>query len=142
MARNDDLLFGNSGSDTLQGGSGNDTLLGGGGPDDLTGGNGNDTFLFLRLADSRPGLPHDQIEDFHQGQDVIDLSAIDAVNGGGDDAFSFIVDAAFSGKAGELHFVASAGHTFIEGDVNGDSQPDIQIELTQVVTLTAGDFML
>ncbi len=137
-----DLLIGNGGSDTLQGSSGNDTLLGGGGPDDLTGGNGSDTFLFLRLADSRPGAAHDQIEDFHQGQDVIDLSAIDAVKGGGDNAFSFIGDAAFSGTPGELHFVASGGHTFIEGDVNGDSQPDIQIELTQLVTLTAGDFML
>ena len=38
----------------------------------------------------------------------------------------------------DLSGVAVAGG----GDVNGDSQPDIPIELTQVVTLTAGDFVL
>jgi len=137
-----DLLFGNGGSDTLQGSSGNDTLIGGGGPDVLTGGGNNDTFRFLHLNDSRPGAGHDQITDFQQGQDVIDLAAIDAVKGGSDNAFDFIGNAAFSGKAGELHFTHSGGHTFIEGDVNGDGHADIQIELTQNVTLTAGDFIL
>ena len=132
-----DFLLGNGGSDTLSGDNGNDTLVGGGGGDVLMGDGGHDTFVFAHLSDSRPSAFHDRIEDFHQGQDVIDISAIDAVKGGGDNAFSFIGDAAFSDTPGELHFIDSAGHTFIEGDVNGDGQPDIQIELTQSISAHA-----
>ncbi len=138
----DDRLAGGGGGDTMNGGGGADTLTGGAGKDIQTGGAGSDTFAFIRPADSKSGAFHDKIKDFVHGVDHIDVSAIDAVSGGGDDAFSFIGNAAFSGAAGELHYVVMGGHTFIEGNVNTDLAADFRIELTSIVALDAGDFVL
>ena len=44
-ANQNDLLFGNGGTDTLNGGSGNDLLIGGAGNDILNGGAGNDVLV-------------------------------------------------------------------------------------------------
>ncbi len=56
-------------NDTLVGGAGDDTLDGGGGNDTLEGGTGVDTFIFGVYA----GI--DEIVDFENGVDVLDLSA-------------------------------------------------------------------
>lgn len=63
-----DLLLGYAGNDRLEGGAGDDVLYAGTGQDRLTGGAGADTFVFV--ADGR----RDQIMDFEQGIDQIDLS--------------------------------------------------------------------
>jgi Ca2+-binding RTX toxin-like protein len=92
-----DWLFGGDGADELHGGSGNDRLVGGlNGPfwDDLFGEDGNDWFIFRSVAESPPGfVPRDAIRGFDgAGQavgDKIDLRGIDAIAGGGNDAFRF-----------------------------------------------------
>jgi Ca2+-binding RTX toxin-like protein len=65
-----DILLGGFGNDTLFGGKGRDTLDGGRGDDYLVGGQGADTFVFGKK------FGFDWIEDFEDGVDMIDLSAL------------------------------------------------------------------
>ncbi|MGZ8346371.1 MAG: M10 family metallopeptidase C-terminal domain-containing protein [Allosphingosinicella sp.] len=125
-----DTLNGGSGNDTLNGGNHNDLLNGGTGNDILTGGNQNDIFAFSDLGGA------DQITDFKRGQDIIDLSAIDAVAGGADNAFSFIGASAFSSVAGQLRSFSSGGNNFLAGDVNGDGVADFTIQ-TNILIISA-----
>jgi Ca2+-binding RTX toxin-like protein len=69
-----DILYGNAGYDDLYGGDGNDILVGGEGFNRLYGGAGDDIF---RVGDraSQTNWSFDQIVDFEQGHDRIDLSA-------------------------------------------------------------------
>jgi pectate lyase len=137
-----DILTGGAGKDTLTGGAGNDRLTGGLDADTLTGGAGNDTFVYTSLADSKLGSSHDTITDFAKG-DLINLSALDAqAKAGGDQAFSWIGDHAFSRQAGELHAITSGANTLIEGDVNGDGKADFQIEVNGHYAFAASDFAL
>jgi Ca2+-binding RTX toxin-like protein len=142
-----DTLHGEAGNDTLKGGAGNDTLNGGAGKDILegmdgldvlTGGQGNDVFLFrstIETANNRP----DVISDFEHGIDRLNLSFIDAnVRVQGDQAFSFIGDQQFSGKAGELHFV----NHVLSGDVDGDKVADFGIQIEGSSVLTTVDFVI
>ena len=130
-----DLLSGNYGNDSLNGGDGADTLVGGLGSDQLTGGAGNDVFKFNTLAEVNSG---DHIIDFTSG-DKIDLAGIDAnYTIEGDQAFSFIGSAAFTGVAGQLIYAWGS----IQGDTNGDSMQDFSIAVTGVSSLVQSDFLL
>ena len=71
----DDDLFGGRGRDVLDGGADNDILNGGLGRDVLTGGEGLDTFVF------ESGSGRDTITDFTAGEDLIDLTAIESIDG-------------------------------------------------------------
>jgi VCBS repeat-containing protein len=141
------VFFGGQGSDTLTGGSGNDTIYGGGAGDLMTGGAGIDNFRYDSITDSN-GLTNatrDRITNFVSGTDKIDLSRIDAITGGADDAFSFIGSSAFSNTAGQLRYTDSGGGIFIvEGDVNGDGIADFTLSLTTVPSAApvATDFVL
>ena len=138
-----DSLWGVDGNDILNGGSGIDWLWGGAGLDILIGGGGVDTFVFAAIADSAVGAGRDLISDFDQGIDKINVSGIDAITGGVDEAFSFIGGADFSGAAGELRFFQTAsGNTIVEADTNGDGVADFQIACTGIIDFTAGDFVL
>ncbi len=144
-----DRLSGGLGKDTLLGGDGNDTLIGGKGADRLSGGAGRDIFDLNLLSESGVGSDtRDFIRDFLRGTDRIDLSSLDAVTGGADNAFRFIGKAAFSDKAGQLRFAlfneagTSLDHTVLEGDVNGDGVADFQTALSGLLPLTASDFIL
>jgi VCBS repeat-containing protein len=158
-ANKNDLLFGNAGNDTLNGGSGNDLLVGGAGDDilngddgsdvlvggagidTLVGGAGIDTFNFGATSDSTLTLS-DVIVDFVHGTDKIDLSAIDAVNDGGDNAFLFGGNDAAT-VANSVTWSESGGNTILHIDVNGNTTADMQIILTGVgLGLTATDFVL
>lgn len=148
----DNTLTGNSGNNVLNGGTGADTLLGEGGADTLigglgrdvmTGGAGADVFDFNAITETgTTGATRDVIIDFVQGSDKFDLSTIDANTVlAGNQAFTFIGAAAFSGVAGELR--ASGGSTtLVHGDVNGDMTIDFSITLTGVYALLASDFVL
>jgi VCBS repeat-containing protein len=130
-----DALTGNSTANVLTGGAGADRLTGGGGADVLFGGLGDDVFSFAALLDSGPSvLARDIISDFQgagiAGGDIIDLSAIDAVPGGRDNAFAFIGNAGFHNVAGELRFDTSTpGYTVVQADTNGDGVADLEIAL-------------
>ncbi|HEX2763965.1 MAG TPA: Ig-like domain-containing protein [Allosphingosinicella sp.] len=137
-------IAGGAGNDVLIGGAGNDLLIGGGGVDALTGGNGNDTFRYRSVSESTAASP-DSIGDFKLG-DVIDLSRIDAnTNLAGDQAFSFVGNAAFSNTAGELRFQLVSGQQWlVQGDVNGDGVADFALLVTTPDNnpITSGDFLL
>ncbi len=139
-----DVIEGGIGNDTLQGGGGDDLITGGAGRDIMAGGTNNDTFAFLAVSDSAVGGQRDRINDFTQGGDLVGLSAIDAVSGGGDNAFTFIGGSAFSSTAGELRFfqLAGPGQTVVEGDVDGNGAADFQIAFLGLHIFNAGDFVL
>lgn len=137
-----DTLEGGSGDDIMQGDNGEDRLIGGTGFDIMTGGLNADTFVFQTVSESGLWLNSDRITDFTQGEDVIDLSAIDAVTGGGNDAFSFIGRNSFSGTAGELRFYQDGGNTYLVADVDGDGKADFSISLTGEIEVLASDFVL
>ncbi|MDX1006775.1 protease [Sinorhizobium medicae] len=147
-----DRLYGDYGSNFLSGGVGNDYLTGSGGgdwlyggtgADQLVGGSNTDRFIFRALSDSI-GSGRDTILDFTLAQnDRIDLSAIDASHAlAGNQAFTYVGTAAFSGKAGELRYDKGASDTYIFADVNGDKKADFSIHLDDAVTLAKGYFIL
>ncbi len=141
-----DHLFGGVGMDTLLGGDGADVLYAGAGSDSMMGGTGADRFVFASLSEtSSEPLSCDIIADFNQGEDKIDLSAIDAntTNAVADDAFEFIGQTAFTHQAGQLRIVSSS-ETQVELDANGDGVADAIFTLwwTSNTTLTSADFIL
>jgi VCBS repeat-containing protein len=135
-----DGLTGNGGANVLKGGGGNDTLTGAGGADTLTGGSGADRYVFASLADTPTGA-RDTILDFsHADGDRIDLSAIDAIIGKNDNAFTFV--SALTQVAGQLTATFTVDHYLVQGDVNGDGVADFAINVYSSTALTSGDFIL
>ncbi|MGO1075482.1 calcium-binding protein [Inquilinus sp. CA228] len=143
-SQGNDSLAGNSGANTLQGWNGNDALTGADGKDTLTGGAGADRFVYAGAAQSAVGANADRITDFTHAQgDRIDLSAIDASTVlAGNQAFSFIGTALYTGVAGQLRYVSNGTVTTVAGDINGDGTSDFHIQLTGSIGLVAGDFTL
>ncbi len=86
----------------------------------------------------------DTIFDFrHAERDRIDLKAIDAKVGlAGNQAFKFIGGAEFHDRAGELRFERVGGGAVVQGDVNGDGEPDFAIAMKGISQLVKGDFIL
>jgi Ca2+-binding RTX toxin-like protein len=147
-----DTLDGGAGNDVLLGGLGNDVLIGGLGQDTLTGGIGNDIFKFSLVGDSgTTATKADVIVDFVQGEDKIDLSAIDAflATKNVNDTFIWQGTAAFSNATqGEVRFqkfdVAGTAndHTMIWIDNDKDTGVEMGIRLTGLHDLVASDFVL
>jgi Ca2+-binding RTX toxin-like protein len=162
----DDQLFGGGGNDTLVGDEGNDLLSGGLGADVLSGGEGADIFKYTSVEESSGAVVNgvqqiDDISDFTQGQDKIDLSAIDA-NGtlAGDQAFTFLetpppsnVDVDHPAGTDDPAPITdwtglvwsetdSNGHTTIFVSTDADADPEMQIYMPQAVQLHASDFIL
>jgi hypothetical protein len=134
-------IYSGAAADTLTGGDQDDTIYGGGGADTLTGGAGNDTFAYMNAAHST-ATAMDQILDFSLG-DRINLTNIDAIAGGANDAFSFIGADAFHNLAGELRVVDLGGGSWrIEADIDGIGGADLVIGLTTDHALVTADFML
>jgi len=145
-------LEGGRGSDLLSGLGGTDVLLGGLGRDSLTGGADSDRFVFTDIADS--GLrtsTRDVIVDFIQGQDLIDLSAIDAnARKAGDQTFKFLkvgkqASDVGTGKIGwyfENKPGAENDYTILKINNDADAAVDMTIALKGIHTLTAADFVL
>ncbi|CUH78696.1 calcium-binding protein [Tropicibacter naphthalenivorans] len=144
-----DLVRGDAGNDVLRGGTGIDALEGGAGRDIMWGGDGagadfaKDSFVFTDTSESGLGAARDVIRDFEQGYDVVHLSNIDAdIATSGDQAFTLIGNAQFSGTAGELRAVVHGSNTLLKMDVDGDGSSDMDILLNGAFTLTADDFVL
>jgi Ca2+-binding RTX toxin-like protein len=140
-------LQGNSGANTLRGGAGTDTLNGNDGDDIIVGGEGNDllrgglgadTFLVDHAFGAN--LETDQVYDFSTAEgDLIDLSGIDAIAGGADDAFTLV--AGFSKAAGQMTLTFSGGVTTLKLDVTGDGKADYQMKINGDVTGDSGGWL-
>src|SRR4029079_7523871 len=143
-----DEIRGGAGNDILSGGAGGDFLTGGPGKDFLTGGVDADLFVFTSRTESKRGAARDVITDFTVAADTINLLAIDAKTGAGNQAFKFIGAQHFHHKAGELRYVKHDvaaiinDKTIIQGDINGDGKADFEIELSGLHVLHTGDFFL
>ncbi len=143
-----DTLEGGTGDDVLNGGSGNDSLSGENGADRLTGGAGADRFNFGQAVIDEYGVFDDVVTDFsHAEGDKIRLTGIDANTLlAGNQNFTFIGTAAFSGVAGQVRFEtftdAGGAFTRVSGDVNGDALPDFGILLANAPTLVAADILV
>ncbi|WP_374440471.1 S8 family serine peptidase [Stella sp.] len=136
------VITGNGGANTLSGGGGADTIVGGNGRDLLYGGADADLFVYRSTGESARGSNRDIIADF-DAEDRIDLSAIDAdTRTSGNQAFTFIGTAAFSGGAGQLRYVVSGSDLTIQVDTNRDRTADLEIQLKGVTRLDALDFIL
>jgi Ca2+-binding RTX toxin-like protein len=136
-------IYGGTNADTLTAGSGADWLFGGNGADSLTGGAGNDIFYYDAVAQST-AANSDTITDFAAG-DKIDVSGIDAIAGGGNDAFSFLGSGAFTHTAGELRVENQGGSTYlVQGDTDGDGIADFQLTFiaSDAHPITSADFTL
>jgi hypothetical protein len=97
----------------------------------------------------------DRISDYESGTatasgtiDLIDLTEIDAnTKTSKNDEFTFLGNAAFNGKAGQLRWqdggATSDGHkiALMQGDLNGDKIADFQIEVIYTGVLSASDFL-
>ena len=130
---------GNTLNNVLTGNSAANVLTGGAGTDTLRGGLGNDIFDFNRASESSVGVKKDVITDFVSGSDRIDLSGIDAVVGGSDNAFRFINTGVFTSVAGQLRWNV-ATHT-LQGDTDGNGVADVEIQLTGVSSVASHDFI-
>jgi serralysin len=131
-----DYLVGNDVANKLSGNGGNDVLDGLKGDDIYTGGAGADEFRISEIGFN------DKITDFTSGVDKIRLSEIDANSGvAGNQAFTFIGNAAFSGAAGQLRTYSQGGQNYLAGDVNGDGLADFTIN-TGAGAPVVGDIFL
>lgn len=137
-----DSLIGSNAANKLTGGTGGDVFDGLGGRDILTGAAGADSFRFLALSDSgTTAATRDLITDFTQGQDQIDIEAIDAKTGvTGIQAFTLIGVQNFHGVKGELRESFGNSSTIVSGDVNGDGHADFSIALKGHFLLSTDDF--
>lgn len=133
------VITGSTGANSLSGGGGADTLVGGGGLDTLTGGGGSDVFDFNAVTESGPSSAQaDFIIGFDApgagGGDLIDLATIDAIGGGGDDAFTFLgeIQNPFppATAAGSLFLRDEGGNTVVYGNIDGDIDPEFAIRIS------------
>ena len=97
----------------------------------------------MRRREAPAGPPREGIRDFVHGDDVIDLSGIDA-NGAdaGDGAFSFLGEGKFTGAGGEVRYQVTNNALILEFDIDGDKVVDFQLGVRGEPTLDVTDFVL
>ena len=139
-----DTMAGGDGNDFLDGGKGNDIMNGGAGADVMDGGKSSDTFIYSAITDSGTAAgTRDVINRFEgNGKDKINVSAIDAISGGADDAFTFIDGAAFT-AAGQIRTSFIGTTVLVEFETTGDNVADMAIEINlKKGAIDATDFFL
>lgn len=134
----DSTLAGDNAANVISGFFGSDVITGRGGADVMSAGTGGaDRFVYLATTDAPAG---ESIAGFVSNSgDRIDFSAIDPGAAAGDQAFAFIGTAAFTATGvAEVRF--SGGTIF--ADSNGNGVAEMQIIMTSVAAMVAGDFVL
>jgi hypothetical protein len=110
----------------------------------LSDGSGDDTFGFGSISDSGlDPISSDVIVDFSTS-DAFDLRSTNAnTTASGNQAFSFIGSASFTG-AGRLRYELNGfGKTVVQANVNGDRTMDFQVVLQGYTRpFSGGDFVL
>ena len=120
------VLIGNIGNNILDGKAGNDVLIGGAGDDTLIGGHGLDVF---RFADLNLGI--DTVNDFTQGEDQLDLSAIGSF---------VLVEGGFDTAGGAPAFQVYFDNGVLYGSADGGQSQAFEIELLGVTSVSSSDF--
>ncbi|WP_421907789.1 calcium-binding protein [Mameliella sp.] len=134
-----DILEGGDGVDVLRGRDGEDELAGGLGLDFYTGGQGADVFVFRGTDHAGIGATRDQILDFEQGLDLINVSGMSP------GVFEFKGTGGFDTVTPNPEmrlFETATGSTIVQFDTNGDGVVDAEIRVAGVTGLTAEDFAL
>lgn len=132
----DDVLEGGGESDVLRGRGGEDELAGGLGLDFLTGGSGADIFVFRTTTHAGLGATRDQILDFEQGLDLINVVSMST------GVFEFIGTAAFS-AVNQIRVIETAnGSSIVQFNTDADLAAEAEIRVAGVTGLTADDFAL
>ncbi|BBU58272.1 hypothetical protein KU6B_45370 [Mameliella alba] len=133
----DDVLRGGDGTDVLRGRDGADTISGGTGLDFMTGGQDADTFRFASAAEAGTGASRDQILDFDQGADVIDLAGII------DGSLAFVGTGPFT-AANQVRLIETgSGSTIVQINLDANlATVEGEIRVADVIGLTADDFAL
>lgn len=153
-----DVINGAGGNNTLSGGDGDDRLRGGVGADRLRGGDGADTFVFARggtvpIVDSGVGRGNrDVVLDFHQGEDLLDLTGYNNPFGAADDEPLFLgTDPFVASYALQVRTEEMDNRTVVQvfaifgsppGPAEVPARPSFEIELVGHYHLTAADFIL
>ncbi|MFZ1429293.1 MAG: right-handed parallel beta-helix repeat-containing protein, partial [Geminicoccaceae bacterium] len=133
-------IIGSSKADTFKGDGQNNEFQGGLGKDTTTGGAGRDLYAFRSVQDSPARTGRDVVKDFAPGQDVIDVSNIDADSTTpGQQSFRWVGKATLTGAA-QLGYFVSGGNTIVRASTDADAQPELEIQLTGSKTMTAADF--
>jgi Ca2+-binding RTX toxin-like protein len=140
-----DTMAGGGGNDELRGEAGNDILLGNAGTDTLVGGTGGDSFVWQVAEDTgAEANTADVIADFNFAEgDRISLFAIDAdITASGNQAFTFIGNAPFSGTPGEVNYIHANGDTLIQLQTGTSADAEAVIRLAGILTPEASWFSL
>jgi Ca2+-binding RTX toxin-like protein len=133
-------IFSGASDDVLYGGGGADMIHGALGADTIDGSDGADTYVYRSIAEST-AASRDTVT-LGDG-DRIDLTYIDAIAGTpGNDGFTFVGAAAFSGTAGELRAAQAGDGWIVEGDVDGDGVGDLMIAVISADPIVVADFLL
>ena len=128
----------------LEGGPYECNFVGGPGSQYIWCASGANIFTYLSPSDSTPSA-EDHITNFDPAKDVVDLSNIDAsVTPGVSQGFRFVGSNAFTGAGGEVRYQQNTANdtTDIQIALEGDTTPDMQIEIDTLVTPTAANFAL
>ncbi len=138
-------------------GSDETVFVGGAGKQYFDGGSGANIFKYLSIADSSGNTSNDLINTFDPAKDVIDLSAINSNPGnisGASSNFTFIGTSAFTAAGDEVRYQynPTTNQTVVQANLAGDTSfgspggnylaPDLVIDLTGDLTLTAANFAL
>jgi serralysin len=139
-----DLLLGGDDNDSLHGDAGTDILLSDPGTDTLVGGTGGDKFVWRSAEDTGADAnTADVIADFNPAEgDYIDLHTIDAdPTASGNQGFTFIGNAAFSGSPGEVNYIHSNGDTLIQLQTGTSPDAEAVIRIAGILTPEPGWFI-
>ncbi len=140
---NDDFVS-SAANQALVGTAGPDVFLLGGGIDTVLGKGGIDSFLFRPSALGDGATNATVLNDFSaSGGERLDLSAIDAIAGGGtaNDAFVFIGTAAFTGP-GQIRWQDNGATRTVFGNVDANTTPELTIILSAAGPVEASWFVL
>lgn len=147
-----DYVAGYSGNDTLKGGLGKDTIYGGNGKDSMTGGTGADQFVFTDVKESGVGSSkRDVITDFKPGVDKLVFNEIDAdTTLGGFQRLQVgklgTADSEVAKGTIGWYWIDKSGtandKTIVRVNVDDTPGSEMEIELTGLLKLSAGDFIV
>ena len=137
-------LYGSAGAH-LYGGNYENNMVAGFGREFINGGAGANIFTFLTPNGDSVAVNPSVIGNFDPAKDVIDLSHIDAnLTQAGLQSFTFIGTNAFTSAGAQVSYQQNPTNntTMVEATLAGDTTPDLVIQLSGLITLTAANFAL